>query len=90
MQWDFGEALSEKFEHRLERREENQEIFWGRAFLAENRNRSTFDLKVNQIIEVYILCKVRRRVWVEESEQRCVWSELRSETWSGGISWTAS
>lgn len=67
MQWDFGEALSEKvvFEHRLERREENQETLWGRAFLAENRNRSTFDLKVNQIIEVYILCKVRRRVWVE-------------------------
>lgn len=63
--WYLGEGLSEKvvFEHRFERIKENQEIFRGRAFLAENRKRSTFNLKINQIIEVYIFCKVKRQVW---------------------------
>lgn len=90
--WYFGKDLSEKvlFEHRLEREKENQEIFGGTAILAENRNRNTFNLKVNQVIEVCIFYKVRRWVWVEGSKQRYAWWELRSETWSGGICWTAS
>lgn len=57
-----------------EEKKRTRQVYQGRVFLAESRNRSAFT--------------VERLLWLEENKHRCEWWELKAKAWNRSISWT--